>query len=170
MNNVDPDRAFFEQLAAEVKAAGLVLTQDIAVTDFGVGRIDLNGDGRYELIVQSQSEGLCGSDPNCQAFLYHHDGKRWRYIGGIYTVLIKWQGDIATFQEKRHHGWLTYRHPHWGKCWVTPEEIRAYYTAHNLDINTEGPIAEDDDGAGRRIDPDFGGYLLLPGNDSCWRH
>jgi hypothetical protein len=49
--------------------------REIVAERFGVAMVDLNGDGRAEIIVQSESSGFCGSG-GCTTVVVEQQGKR----------------------------------------------------------------------------------------------
>jgi len=161
-NNLDPNRGFFEQLAARVRKEAFL--EGFVAEDNYVGRIDLNGDGRDELIVHFFSTYFCGTHPDCEVSVYHNDGSQWHYIGEA----LSYRGQIAQFDKRKHNGWNVIKTSDWTKCWVTPEEIRAYYKKINKTFDDYGPIKMSDNGIGQKIDPNFGGYLFLPGQEPCY--
>lgn len=183
--SLEPDRVFFDELTAQLQSHSELRTmRKIFAENHSVGRIDLNGDGKKELVVYSSQEGLCGSAPECTVFIYHHDGQRWRYVGDINSI----HGSVAYFEQTQHNGWRTYKssfqpsaepldgYPDiyskedlsWSVCWTTPEEINTYYKKNNLTFDDDGPIKSSGYGLGRIIDPSIGGYLNLSGNELCW--
>lgn len=184
-NNLDPDRVFFDELTAQLQSHSELRTmRKFFAEDHVVGRIDLNGDGKKELVVYSSQEGLCGSAPACDVFIYHHDGEQWHYVGDITSI----HGNVTYFEKRQHNGWRTYKYSFqpsaepldgypdiiskedlsWSVCWTTPEEINAYYKKNNLTFDDDGPIKSSDFGMGRKINPSIGGYLNISGKKWCW--
>lgn len=182
-NNLDPDRAFFDELTAILRnQSDFKSFKNFVAEDHTVGRIDLNGDGTNELIVYSTQEGWCGTARECVVFIYHYVEKKWRYVGNITSIY----GFRAYFEKKRHNGWRIFNYRKkvsgesadgypdgiseisWSKCWTTPDEIRAYYKKNNLTFSDDGPIKASDYELGRIIDPNIGGYLNLSNEKACW--
>lgn len=68
--------------------------KDVVAEDFAVAMLDLNDDGRAEIIVQSRSSGFCGSG-GCTTLVVEQRGQR------MVTLLSQNLGDgLGTTQEK----------------------------------------------------------------------
>jgi hypothetical protein len=108
-----------------------------------VGRHDLNGDGRLELILGFETGGLCGrykeEDVHCVAKIYQPVEGGWRLIGEMYTHLADLgDGRLYIFGEDNYHnGWRVLRYRDLRYCWVDdirhadrgtrPELLPGYY-------------------------------------------
>jgi hypothetical protein len=92
-----------------------------------VGRHDLNGDGRSELIVGFETISHCGrsdEDVHCLAKIYQPVEGGWRLIGKMYThVADLGDGRLYIFGEDNYHnGWRVLRYGDLRYCWA--DDIR----------------------------------------------
>jgi len=123
-DNFGPDREFIMSDA--------MLRNDIAAREDPskhvlVGRHDLNGDGRLELILGFETIGLCGryeEDVHCLAKIYQPVEGGWRLIGEMYThVADLGDGRLYIFGEDNYYnGWRVLRYRDLRYCWV--DDIR----------------------------------------------
>lgn len=162
-SNTPPDQALLEELVRLVRSttgdSGFVAEQ------ISVGQIDLNGDGRDEIITYFSSSYFCGTAPECDVSIYHHDGTAWHFVGSVRSIY----GNDIYFQATKHNGWHAYQYDDWSLCWHTPEEIRKHYRKAKLKLDDYGPLEMSDNDLGQKIDPNFGGYIYIQQNEPCWK-
>jgi len=99
-----------------------------------IARVDLNGDGRYELIVGLNTSVHCGRSTdngywriNCDVRIYEWDSGRWREIGSQRGDLVPGQGGdwlAIEIGQSKHHGWRVLGNDEEARtCWI--EEAKA---------------------------------------------
>ena len=138
-NNFGPDREFI--LSDRVLGNDIAARRD-PTSHILVGRYDLNGDGRIELVVGFKTINYCGrgeDDVYCRARIYESVGNTWRLIGDMYTHLAE-LGDGRLYilgEDEYHNGWRILRYGDFRYCWVTdirkagrttkPEQLPGYF-------------------------------------------
>ncbi|MBM3570435.1 MAG: hypothetical protein FJX46_16965 [Alphaproteobacteria bacterium] len=122
--DVGAEAEFLAELLGKSGVQGVYDT--FGIKNLHIGRHDLNGDGRYELLIGYSGSYFC-SRVSCPVDIFRRNGERWTWIGGIELQMDDADAKFEiVVNGKSRNGWSILSEREFMICWTIGTGNRVY--------------------------------------------